>query len=290
MPLKFARTRIAPTPSGFLHLGNGYAFALTAAMAERYGAKLFLRIDDIDRDRAQPQFIADIFDSLNFLGIKTDEGPENPADFNQNFSQHLRLPLYEKAIAELIAKRLVYACSCSRRQASIGCAQNCREKAYAPDEPGLSLRLNTADRLSLRMKSPFAERNVEPGEEMRDFVVRRKDGLPAYQLCSVIDDLHFGVDLVVRGKDLWQSTIAQLYLATCLGLTQFAEISFFHHELILDADGAKLSKSAGSTSLQFLRRQGMTSAQLYENLGQLAGINAGVHNFHDLISAIDPVY
>ncbi len=283
--MNFTRTRIAPTPSGFLHLGNAYAFALTAAIAQRYGAKLLLRIDDMDRDRVQPEYVSDIFASLNFLQIHIDEGPGNVADFERSFSQRLRMPLYEKAIAELIAKGLVYACRCSRSQGANGCAQRCRERAYPLQEAGLSLRLNTSGRCSLTMKSPFAALHVELAEEMRDFVVRRKDGLPSYQICSLIDDLYFGVDLIVRGKDLWPSTVAQLYLAACLNLTAFSEITFYHHDLILNADGAKLSKSAGDTSLQFLHRQGLSSAALYKLLGQLAGNRTAVNSFADLIDA-----
>jgi len=283
--VNFNRTRIAPTPSGFLHLGNAYAFALTAAIAQRYGARLLLRIDDMDRDRVQPEYLSDIFTSLNLLQIRIDEGPGNVADFEQHFSQRLRLPLYEKAIAELVAKGLVYACRCSRSQGASGCAQKCRDEAYALQEPGLSLRLNTADRLSLRMRSPFAAEIHELGEEMRDFVVRRKDGLPSYQICSLIDDLYFGVDLIVRGKDLLPSTVAQLYLAECLNLTAFSEITFYHHDLVLNADGAKLSKSAGDTSLQFLHRQGITSTALYRLLGELTGNKTAASCFADLIDA-----
>lgn len=286
--MKFARTRIAPTPSGYLHLGNAYAFAMTAAIAQRVGAKLLLRIDDMDRDRVRPEFIADIFDSLAFLGIHIDEGPKGAAELEHLYSQRLRLPLYEAALAELAARGNVYACRCSRSEAVNGCARNCRHDSIALDEPGCSWRLNTANTLALNMKSlGQPDQAVFLPDDMRDFVVRRKDGYPAYQICSLIDDLHFGVDLVVRGNDLLASTAAQLYLAACLQRPAFSEITFFHHRLLLSPEGAKLSKSAGDTSLHFLRTQGKTPAEVYESIGRLAGITQTMRAFTDLSKSLE---
>jgi len=284
--LKFIRTRIAPTPSGYLHLGNAYAFALTAGLASLYGAKLMLRIDDMDRQRMQPQFIDDIFESLKFLQIYPDEGPADAADFEQRFSQRLRQPLYDEALAKLAQKGLVYACSCSRSEAANGCVQGCKARALALHESGYSWRLDTSNDYPLRSKRlAESEEIVHLPEAMRDFVVRRKDGYPAYQVCSLVDDLHFEVDLIVRGNDLLASTAAQLYLAECLEMPAFSEKTFLHHNLLLNADGAKLSKSAGSTSLQHLRAQGMSTRELYATLGELANIPTPVCSYADLAAA-----
>ncbi|HEY4338159.1 MAG TPA: glutamate--tRNA ligase family protein, partial [Puia sp.] len=109
--------------------------------------------------------------------------------------------------------------------------------------------------------------------EMRDFVVRKKDGYPAYQLSSVVDDIHFGVDLVVRGEDLRASTLAQLYLAGVLavagmpGAAAFGGLQFIHHPL-LTAGGEKLSKSAGATSIDYLRKQGASPADIFTLIGR----------------------
>ncbi len=283
----FRRTRIAPTPSGYLHLGNAYSFALTANLAHRYGSKLLLRIDDMDRQRVDVNYINDIFESLEFLMIEYDEGPSDALEFETSFTQRCRLPLYLDALQKLAHSGLVYACRCSRsaaRHAAVpGCAQNCRAKTLALDEPGVAWRLRTDERLSLTMKSLSGESytGLLP-QDMKDFMVRKKDGLPAYQLCSLVDDLHFGVDLIVRGVDLWSSSLAQLYLATLLHEPGFAERVFYHHPLLADESGHKLSKSAGDTSLQFLRRQGMTCAQLYAELGKLSGAAAPVKCAADL--------
>src|SRR5687768_5857036 len=112
----FRRTRIAPTPSGFLHLGNVLSFALTAAIARKRGARILLRIDDMDRDRVQPDYIDDIFEVLRFMGLPWEEGPKDAAEFLQRFSQQHRLPLYEAALQQLEKKGQVFACTCSRAQ------------------------------------------------------------------------------------------------------------------------------------------------------------------------------
>lgn len=261
---------------------------MTAAIAKRVGARLLLRIDDMDRDRARPEFIADIFACLGFLEIQIDEGPRDAVEFEELCSQRLRLPLYEAALKELAAQGHVYACRCSRSEAARGCARDCKHESIALDEPGCSWRLNTANAHALAMKSPGkAEQSVYLADDMRDFVVRRKDGYPAYQICSLVDDLHFGVDLVVRGDDLLASTIAQLYLAACLQRPAFSQITFYHHRLLLSPQGTKLSKSAGDTSLQYLRANGKTVAEVYESIGRLAGIRRPVASFADFCKSIE---
>jgi glutamyl-tRNA synthetase len=118
--------------------------------------------------------------------------------------------------------------------------------------------------------------------EQTDFVVRKKDGDPAYQLASVIDDEYFGVDLIVRGMDLWPSTLAQLYLARVLGRNKFMETTFYHHPLITGPGGDKLSKSAGATSIQYLRKEGRSSGDVYTMLAAWAGISGNMSQWPDL--------
>ncbi len=118
--IHFNRTRIAPTPSGYLHLGNVLSFALTATLAEQYGARILLRIDDLDRQRAQPAYIQDIFDTLEFLELPWHEGPRSVEEFEQQYSQVHRLPLYRQALEELKDKGAVFACDCSRSQMLAG--------------------------------------------------------------------------------------------------------------------------------------------------------------------------
>src|ERR1700755_812419 len=110
----FKKTRIAPTPSGFLHLGNAYSFALTAALAEKYGAKILLRIDDLDRERVQKEYVQDIFDTLNFLELPWDEGPRNVMELERDWSQIHRMGLYKEALDLLREEGDLFACNCSR--------------------------------------------------------------------------------------------------------------------------------------------------------------------------------
>ena len=116
---KFSKTRIAPTPSGFLHIGNARSFAVTAALAAQTGAAVLLRIDDMDRNRIDEQFVQDIFDTLHFLNIPWQEGPVNSADFEKNWSQRHRLHLYGRLLQQLVEKDVVYACTWPLVYASI---------------------------------------------------------------------------------------------------------------------------------------------------------------------------
>ena len=249
-------TRIAPTPSGFLHLGNIFSFAITAGMARRSSAEILLRVDDLDRGRVQREYMEDIFDTLRFMEIPWDRGPRGFDEFEREYSQVHRLSMYRGALERLREAGVVFACDCSRAQVlrasrDGGYAGTCRERGLSLDADGVSWRLRTED---VAGDLPV---------EMRDFVVRKKDGFPAYQLSSVVDDLHYGVDLIVRGQDLRASTRAQLYLSYALDAGAFRDITFYHHRLLVTGAGEKLSKSAGATSIRFLRQQGLSAAEIY---------------------------
>jgi len=122
--------------------------------------------------------------------------------------------------------------------------------------------------------------------EMHDFIVRKKDGFPAYQLTSIVDDLFYGVNLVIRGEDLWASTLAQHHLASLLKRDDFARIAFYHHALITDASGNKLSKSAGATSVKYWRDNGKTAKGVYGLIGEILGIEEVVEDWEQLSAAI----
>jgi glutamyl/glutaminyl-tRNA synthetase len=252
----FRKTRIAPTPSGYLHAGNALAFLLTQQLAEDYGSCILLRIDDMDRERVRPEYVQDVFDTLHLLGIRWDEGPENAADLEAHWSQRKRLPLYEAALQQLVNAGALYACTCSRadiiRRSPDGhYPGTCRNKSLPLDTPGAAWRLRTDDdtTLTVELRDGASVQESLPTAQ-HDFIVRKKDGFPAYQLSSVVDDRHFGIDLIVRGEDLWESTLAQLYLARTLGWNDFLETTFIHHGLLRDEAGGKLSKSAGAASFR----------------------------------------
>lgn len=236
------RLRLAPTPSGYLHAGNLFNFLLNHFGARSRGAKLLLRIDDLDADRKRDVYVKDIFSTLAWVGIDWDEGPRSAVEFETTWSQHLRLPAYHDALDVLRSKNLLFACRKSRRDlAPYG-------SSYPEHFRNQGLELEAPD-VAWRIKTP-------PGFPMPDFIVRRRDGIPAYQVASVCDDMHFGVTHAVRGADLEASTIAQYYLAECLGAPSFASIKFYHHPLLLDEKGEKLSKSAGSEAVNTLRAGG----------------------------------
>jgi glutamyl/glutaminyl-tRNA synthetase len=274
-PLSFRKTRLAPTPSGYLHLGNVFSFALTAALAEKHQARTLLRIDDLDRLRAQPEYIQDIFDTLDFMGIPWHEGPRNLRAFEETWSQVHRLALYQKALEELRERGLLFACDCSRAQIlqadpTGAYTGRCRERGLSLDAPEVNWRLRTDADVLLTVKTLEESTTAFLPREQQDFVVRKKDGFPAYQLTSLVDDDHFEIDLIVRGTDLWGSTLAQLYLASVLGIERFMKSTFHHHPLLSAPGGQKLSKSAGDTSVRYLRNTGRTAAEVYKMVGDIA--------------------
>jgi glutamyl/glutaminyl-tRNA synthetase len=283
----FSKTRIAPTPSGFLHIGNARSFAFTAALAATTGAAILLRIDDMDRDRLNEQYVQDIFDTLHFLNIPWQEGPVNSADFEKNWSQRHRLHLYDRLLQQLVEMDAVYACTCSRTEILRANPDgtytgNCRHRNIPLDTPDACWRLKTDSRnIVINTLHSGPQTAIVPAD-MTDFVVRKKDAFPAYQLTSLADDVHFGVDLIVRGEDLFNSTLAQLWLADLLGLQQFGDTVFYHHSLVMEPDGKKLSKSAGATSIQFLRKQGSTAEDIYAKIGLMVGMKTRLQNWQQL--------
>ncbi|GAA4743259.1 glutamate--tRNA ligase family protein [Flavisolibacter ginsenosidimutans] len=276
----FLKTRIAPTPSGYLHAGNAVNFLLTAALAKKHSAKLLLRIDDLDRERYRQAYATDVFQTLRFLNIQCDEGPQSLEEFERHWSQRHRLNLYAAALEKLKETNAVFACTCSRTQSN---ACTCFQKNLPLDANGASWRLRTNENSVCVRTIDGNETIAHLPAEMKNFIVRKKDGLPAYQLASVVDDLHFGIDFIVRGQDLWPSTLAQQFLARQLGEERFASIRFYHHPLLMHESGEKLSKSAGDTSVKHWRNESQTSAAFFHYLGGLLHAPFPVHNGDDVL-------
>jgi glutamyl-tRNA synthetase len=284
--VRYNRTRIAPTPSGFLHLGNVLSFAITAALAKIHDAKILLRIDDLDQTRVNKQYVQDIFDTLNFLKIPWDEGPRDVKEFESEYSQLHRMGLYNEALKHLQDNGLIYACNCSRKQLSETIC-HCYEKHLPLTANNVSWRLITSPTNGLIIKNYNGELiQAELPVDMDNFVVRKKDGFPSYQLTSVIDDLRYRVDVVVRGQDLWQSTLAQHELASALGAADFMQKTFYHHPLIKDSAGNKLSKSAGATSIKYLREQGKSAGDVYNLIGNILGADMPINNWMQLAGIV----
>ncbi len=261
-------TRIAPTPSGFLHIGNVYSFLLTNYLSKKNNANLILRIDDIDNTRYRKEFVEDIFETLRFFEISYQEGPLNVNDFEKKFSQQLRIPQYFEAINKLKNLGLLYACSCSRTDIinsneGLFCKNNCREKQVPFNTANAAWKIKLPTNCIIRFNDSILGKVVIPlNKEMGDFVILRKDGIPSYQIASLCDDISMHINLIVRGEDLLASSAAQLFLAQQLGYDKFMQTSFFHHTLIKNESGKKLAKSNNSFSVNEMRKEGKTKQEI----------------------------
>ncbi|MCM0041372.1 MAG: glutamate--tRNA ligase family protein [Algoriphagus sp.] len=283
--MKFAQTRIAPTPSGFLHLGNAYSFLLTKAFAEKHGAKILLRIDDLDRERYRQEYVQDILDTLDFLEIQIHQGPSSIAEFESQWTQQERRPLYQAALEQVQQSRLLFSCTCTKSQIlqidprGIYLGQ-CLDRRMPLDKNEAAWRINTLDADFLDyIAYPDTQKSALIPEEASCYVVRKKDKNPAYQLSSLVDDIYFGVDLIVRGQDLFPSTLGQLDLARILGKEEFAKTTFYHHPLLKGPDQSKLSKSAGAFSIRQLRQEGKTLRDVLQLMGKSLGLHEEIQSF-----------
>ena len=260
--------RLAPTPSGYLHLGNAVNFVLTWLLVRRAGGTLHLRIDDLDRARLRRPYLENIFRVIDWLGIDYDLGPSGPDDFLRHYSQLLHLPAYNAVLRRLAQQPgLLYATRRSRTSPA---------EPVPFDTPGAAWRARVPP--TLCAAGPAAGEALVPlAAMMPDFIVRKKDGVAAYQVASVVDDLRLGTTLLVRGLDLQPSTAAQLWLAGQLSETQAfnpARIRFHHHPLLTDPNGHKLSKSTQAAGETGVLAQAGGPAIVYRRVAQLLGLPA----------------
>lgn len=228
-----------------------------ALAAKLKGASILLRLDDLDQARYRREYADDIFQTLDFLGLSWDEGPGGVEELEKKWSQKHRLDLYESHLQDLAERKLVFACECSRSDIAEESKDGtypgtCCNKDIPLKTAGTAWRLFTDEKnFSMLNWDGAAEQELSLPPAMHYFVVKRKDGLPAYQLASLADDIFFGVNMLVRGRDLWDSSLAQLFLAqkTEKGRV-FGRSLFFHHRLLTGEQGDKLSKSVLQQSRQ----------------------------------------
>jgi glutamyl/glutaminyl-tRNA synthetase len=290
--MSMLRTRIAPTPSGYLHEGNVFSFVLTWLLARKQDGALLLRIDDLDSARVKDAYIEDIFKVLDFIGLQPDEGPAGVKEFLEKYSQHHRLHLYRDQLTYLNENKYLYACNCTRSQMSRDSEHNvyyrhCRDKNIELHDGQFALRIKTESdsRISFLDECPCKNRSLELGKRMGDFVVGRKDGLPAYQLASVVDDHYFGINYIVRGEDLLLSSAAQLFLAEKLLMKDFGMMRWYHHPLLVGANGEKLSKSAGAGAVSMMVEKGLTKRDLLSSVGKKLDLpGKSYNNLHELLN------
>lgn len=271
-------TRFAPTPSGFLHIGNVYSFVITWLWARKNHGQILLRIDDLDRERVRPAYVDNIFQTLEWLGLDWDLGPSSATQFESEFSQRHRMGLYQDALGKLAEAGAVFGCNCSRRMLKeLGVEDAypgiCKRKALDLTAKDIAWRLNTDGLHKLRLVGDRGTIETTLPESQHYFIVKRRDGIPAYHLASLVDDEYFGVNAVVRGEDLYESTLAQLALAERLRMKGFADNYFLHHPLIL-TDGEKLSKSQKSPSV--LEEFSGDKQRLLRTLGGWLGLDSEV--------------
>lgn len=258
-------TRLAPTPSGFLHLGNLFNFLLTWHWAREHGARILLRIDDADSARVRPEYVHDIFRTLEALKMDWDMGPSGPDELERQWSQRHRLDLYHDCLQELRGSGKLYVCACSRKsqanQQRAVCT--CFNDVLSLDDSSLSWKVH-CDR---NMHVCFLDfQGLELEYPVEDFVVRRRDGIPAYQVTSITDDRYFRVTHIVRGNDLLESTARQVYLDSLLTGPWLTTARFLHHPLLTLPEGHKLSKSAGHQSKPLLKH--MSAPQILDAFAQ----------------------
>lgn len=275
-------SRLAPTPSGFLHLGNAINFTLTWLLTRRAGGILHLRIDDLDRARFRPAYLDNIFRTLDWLGLDYDHGPTGPDDFERHFSQHHFLAQYEIVLQAARAAHpgAFYACACSRsalaRHPLPGGRYpgTCSARGLPLETPGTAWRARVPAATQVLVPDlASGTLPVAPAELLGDFVVRKKDGAAAYQVASVVDDVRLGVTLVVRGLDLLPSTAGQLWLAGYLpGQERFRATQFLHHGLVLDETGQKLSKSTQAGGQRGIVEEANSPRVVYQAVAQLLGL------------------
>lgn len=278
------RSRLAPTPSGLLHVGNAINFLRTWLAVRAQGGTLRLRIDDADGERSRPEFVADIFRQLDWLGITWDEGPVGPDDFFRHHSQLRRLDRYRDILHALAARAHLFVCTCSRREIQARSAGGlypgtCRQRRTLVN--GQPVRIHVPPETHV----PVEGSRIPLCREMGDFILWRRSGLPAYQLASLVDDLDHRITLIVRGRDLMTSTAAQLFVAGQLGAEAFRRTRFIHHPLITSGTGRKLSKSDNALSLEAMRQGGTQPTDIYRLTAVELGIDpAWVTGIADLMA------
>jgi len=298
VPVAAERTRLAPSPTGALHLGNARTFLVNWALARRRGWAITLRIEDLDTPRTKPGAAQDAIDTLRWLGLDWDDGP---------FDQTTDPTPYTDAMRTLAADAHAYPCALTRAQIEDAASapheradadDPAREARFPPElRPALAPRAFDDPATNWRFAAPDEEitfdddfagpqrRNV--AQSVGDFVVWTKRGQPAYQLAVVVDDHRQGVTRVVRADDLLDSAARQLLLYRALGLGP--EPSYTHLPLVLGPDGRRLAKRHGDTRLSHYRDVGVGAERVIGLVAAWCGVCATPEPMHadDFAAAFD---
>ncbi|MGH9643841.1 MAG: tRNA glutamyl-Q(34) synthetase GluQRS, partial [Terriglobales bacterium] len=260
-----------PSPTGLLHIGHARTFWTAFQRAKERDGTLILRNEDLDPQRSRPEFARVMIEDLQWLGIRWTEGPVCGGDFGP-YAQSERRPHYLEAWRRLRDGGFIYPCTCSRKDlAQAASAPNdsddepiypgrCRgreDAASFADPAGVNWRFGVPDGEAIAFHDlNLGEQRYFAGRDFGDFLVWRRDDVPAYQLAVVVDDTAMRVTEVVRGADLLKSTARQILLLRALG---HLIPDYFHCELVRDAAGDRLAKRSDALSIRHLRESGMSA-------------------------------
>ena len=283
------RGRLAPSPTGALHLGNARSFLLAWLSVRSRGGTLVLRIEDLDHPKVKPGAAGQAIEDLRWLGLDWDEGPD-AGGAHGPYVQSLRRDRYRAALAALRAKGLAYPCVCSRRDVeeaqsaphgrdphSLAYPGRCRGRFATWEEAAAALppdrspvwRFRAAPGVSAFDDLVLGRRELDLARELGDFALARDPDGAGYQLACVVDDAAMGVTEVLRGDDLVDATHCQLALQAALGLPRPA---YAHVPLVVAEDGRRLAKRHGDTRLRALREAGVPAERVVGLLAWWSGL------------------
>lgn len=283
-PGKEYRGRLAPSPTGLLHVGHARTFWVAAERASQHQGTLILRNEDLDPQRCRPQFVEAMFEDLKWLGINWSEGPDCGGPYAP-YAQSQRREFYLAAWRKLRDSDFIYPCTCSRKDvAQAAVAPNndaddeplysgaCRAR-YDAGQFSIPAGINWRFRAPDAAEIAFEDLHLGPkryivGSDFGDFLVWRRDDVPAYQLAVVVDDAAMRITEVVRGADLLKSTARQILLCRALKL---AIPQYYHCDLVRDESGVRLAKRHDALSIRHLREIGWSPQQVVEraSLGKI---------------------
>lgn len=277
-----SRGRLAPSPTGYLHLGHARTFWVAWQRICTAGGRLVLRNEDLDHQRCKPEFVQAMYEDLRWLGLDWDEGPDLGGPFSP-YSQSERRSFYLQAWRKLRDTGFIYPCTCTRKDLEralqaphddeadeIRYPGTCRSAAATTQQfespAGVSWRFRVPESETIAFDDLYwGQQQFTAGQDFSDFLIWRRDDIPAYQLAVVVDDAAMQITEVVRGADLLKSTARQLLLIRALG---FSVPQYFHCPLMCDENNIRLAKRHDALGLRTLRAQGVDPAALRESFAE----------------------
>ncbi len=290
------RVRFAPSPTGYLHIGGARTALFNWLWARRTGGTFVLRIEDTDRERSTKAAVDAIFEGMRWLGLDWDEGPDKGGSSGPYFQME-RLAIYKEYGEKLIREGKAYACYCTKEELDAGRARaeaakvqfrypgTCREKPFDPSKRHV-IRFRVPDAGATTFDDLVKGPITTPHDALQDEVILRGDGVPLYNFGVVIDDLTMGITLVARGDDHVNNTARQILMYQALG----APLPVFAHlPMILGADGKRLSKRHGATSVIEYREMGFLPQAVVNYLARLGWSHGDqeIFTLDELVKAFD---